>query len=511
MDGRRRAPSRPASTRSSSSARGPGGLQVSLRAPPPRRPARGHLRRRRPGRDVPRWPFFQRLLSWTKPYAPAERGAREYQRYDWNSLLADEPELRSLQAEFLDGTVVLPVAPRDAAEPRGVRRAGRRSAVRYGTPLGVDAARGRARRHHVRRRDDRRRVPLPACLVLAVGVARAVDARRRPASSSRATTRTRATRRRTPASGCSSSASRTAASSSRRAWRRGRRRSPCARRRPPRRASRPSRWSASGRATSSRSRTASWASGCGSSMPRSTGSRTWATRIRVDLRRTDTGEAMSVEADEVIAATGFTCPLQDLPGPRRRDLRGEPKLPAVTPFWESASVPGIYFAGTISQAAPGLAQARHPGLLGRGARAPLQQPHPRPPPRRDALRRRRRSGRSSRAERPRAVPAARGDARPGAVAPEGVPGARRLGRAGRRPARRGDPARSCTRSTAWTGDMVAMTVEADGTGGALPGRLRPPRRPRSRSTPCRPTRCWTSRRRRTGRARRRGPDLVGAA
>jgi hypothetical protein len=32
-----------------------------------------------------RFPFFQRLLSWTKPYAPVPRGTRAYERYDWNS------------------------------------------------------------------------------------------------------------------------------------------------------------------------------------------------------------------------------------------------------------------------------------------------------------------------------------------------------------------------------------------------------------------------------------------
>ena len=58
-----------------------------------------------------RWPFFQRLLSWTKPYAPEARTAREYQRYDWNSLIADEPELRSLQAEFMDGSSYFPSRP----------------------------------------------------------------------------------------------------------------------------------------------------------------------------------------------------------------------------------------------------------------------------------------------------------------------------------------------------------------------------------------------------------------
>ena len=41
-----------------------------------------------PGGMFRRWPLFQRLLSWTKPHAPAPRGSRAYERYDWNSLLA---------------------------------------------------------------------------------------------------------------------------------------------------------------------------------------------------------------------------------------------------------------------------------------------------------------------------------------------------------------------------------------------------------------------------------------
>ncbi|HKB27708.1 MAG TPA: NAD(P)-binding domain-containing protein, partial [Candidatus Limnocylindrales bacterium] len=64
-----------------------------------------------PGGMFRRWPFFQRLLSWTKPYAPAERQSRAFQRWDWNSLLAREPELRGLQAEFMDGTSDFPSRP----------------------------------------------------------------------------------------------------------------------------------------------------------------------------------------------------------------------------------------------------------------------------------------------------------------------------------------------------------------------------------------------------------------
>jgi hypothetical protein len=79
-----------------------------------------------------RWPFFQRLLSWTKPHAPAPLGTREYQRYDWNSLLADEPGAGSIQAEFLDATSYFPSRPAMQQSLEAfVERAG--IAVRYGT------------------------------------------------------------------------------------------------------------------------------------------------------------------------------------------------------------------------------------------------------------------------------------------------------------------------------------------------------------------------------------------
>jgi hypothetical protein len=50
----------------------------------------------------------------------------------------------------------------------------------------------------------------------------------------------------------------------------------------------------------------------------------------------------------VIAATGFTCPLRDLPD-LGVSVFGQSRLPAMTNYWESAGVPGIYFAGTIGQ------------------------------------------------------------------------------------------------------------------------------------------------------------------
>ncbi len=55
-----------------------------------------------------RWPFFQRLLSWTKPFAPEQRGTRYYERYDWNSLIGEEDRLRAIQPGLMDGTSYFP-------------------------------------------------------------------------------------------------------------------------------------------------------------------------------------------------------------------------------------------------------------------------------------------------------------------------------------------------------------------------------------------------------------------
>jgi len=64
-----------------------------------------------PGGMFRRWPFFQRLLSWTKPYAPVEHDSRAYERYDWNSLLADEPENQAIMPGLMDGYSYFPSRP----------------------------------------------------------------------------------------------------------------------------------------------------------------------------------------------------------------------------------------------------------------------------------------------------------------------------------------------------------------------------------------------------------------
>ena len=85
-----------------------------------------------PGGMFRRWPFFQRLLSWTKPHAPAVRGSPTYERYDWNSLLGDEPDTCALQPSLMDGTSYFPSRPEmEANLALFAERA--RIEVRYGT------------------------------------------------------------------------------------------------------------------------------------------------------------------------------------------------------------------------------------------------------------------------------------------------------------------------------------------------------------------------------------------
>jgi thioredoxin reductase len=307
-----------------------------------------------------RWPFFQRLLSWTKPFAPAERTAREYTRYDWNSLIAEEPELRGLQSEFMDGSSYFPARPEmEANLVAFAERA--KIQIRYGCTW------ERTRREEgpdgttfiLETTDGEYRCKI---LVLAVGVAEPWS----PSAPGMELVRHYADTR----------AAETYAGK---------------------------RLFIIGKQNSGFELTsglASWASSvvvCSPSPAKTsvqtkslTGVRARYVQpfedsylglgvsiidasidqvvpvgngFRIDVKRTDNGAPMSVEADEVISATGFTCPLRDLP-----DLGvatfGQAKLPAVTPMWESVSVPGIFFTGTISQAAPGLRKHGIPGYSG---------------------------------------------------------------------------------------------------------------------------------------------------
>jgi thioredoxin reductase len=329
---------------------GPGGLQVSY--------CLGRLGVEHavisaddgPGGMFRRWPLFQRLLSWTKRYAPAPRRTAAFERYDWNSLLADEPEHRSLQVEFMDGSSSFPSRPEMErrisafAEQTGIR-------VRYGCRWTAtrreDGPAGE--RWVLETTDGEYRARY---LVIAVGVAEpytpefpgaeltAHYADTRPVESY-AGRRVFIIGKQNSgfelASGLLGWASRIVLSSPS-----------------------PARLSVNTRSlVGVRARYVQpyedHVLGGGvtvldaalESVERDGDS------FLVRLRTTGSGDELRIPADEVIAATGFVCPLLDLPQLGVATF-GQSRLPAQTPFWESTSLPGLFFAGTISQGSVGL-------------------------------------------------------------------------------------------------------------------------------------------------------------
>lgn len=61
-----------------------------------------------PGGMFRLYPIFQRLLSWSKPDAPAEPGTRAYEWFDHNSLVAEEPGHQALVPGLMDRTYMVP-------------------------------------------------------------------------------------------------------------------------------------------------------------------------------------------------------------------------------------------------------------------------------------------------------------------------------------------------------------------------------------------------------------------
>jgi thioredoxin reductase len=303
-----------------------------------------------PGGMFRRWPHFQRLLSWTKPYSPEERGTRAYERYDWNSLLTDDPAARSLQAGFMDGSSYFPsrsemqqnleaFVDRTALPIRyGCRwEATRREEGPGGPWVVLETSDG-----EYRCRDA----------IFAVGVA---EPRRstipgielahhyaevRPVESYAG--------RRVFIIGKMNSgfelasgllpwaASITLSSPS------------------PAKLSVVTHSLVGVRARYTQPFEDN-ALGGGvvilnasiEGVERADGA------LLVRVRRTDTSEALTYPADDVIEATGFVCPLLDLPALGVATF-GLARVPAQTTWWESATVPGIWFAGTITQGQPGL-------------------------------------------------------------------------------------------------------------------------------------------------------------
>ena len=304
-----------------------------------------------PGGMFRRWPFLQRLLSWTKPHAPVERGTRAYERYDWNSLLGDEPGTRALQPTLMDGSSYFPSRPEmEANLVAFVDRTG--LAIRYncrwtgtsretgpdGDGFALETTDGR---YHCR------------TLVVAVGVA---EPHTPPGPGMELTDHYADVRPVETYAG-------------RRVFIAGKQNSgfeiatgllPWARQivlaSPSQaRLSVDTRSLVGVRARYVQPFEDHVLGGGVSVLDAAIDRIERATNgeFVVHLRRTDGGADLVLEADDAIAATGFVTPLVDLPALGVATF-GASGLPAQTPWWESVSVPGIFFAGTIGQGAKGL-------------------------------------------------------------------------------------------------------------------------------------------------------------
>lgn len=304
-----------------------------------------------PGGMFRRWPFFQRLLSWTKPHAPAVRGSPTYERYDWNSLLGDEPDTCALQPSLMDGTSYFPSRPEmEANLALFAERA--RIEVRYGT-------RWTGTRQVSTPDGDRFEVETTdgtysaRVLVIAVGVAEPYTP---PGIGMEHTHHYADVRpvqeyadRRVLIIGKQNSGFELASGLL-----------PWARQLI---VSSPSKVRLSvdtKTLVGVRARYVQpyedYVLGGGVSVLDAATDRIERTadgRLTVHLRRTDGGADLAIEVDDAISATGFVSPLVDLPELGVTTF-GASKLPVQTPWWESATVPGIFFAGTIGQGSKGL-------------------------------------------------------------------------------------------------------------------------------------------------------------
>ncbi|HEY1512423.1 MAG TPA: NAD(P)-binding domain-containing protein [Gaiellaceae bacterium] len=296
-----------------------------------------------PGGMFRRWPVYQRLISWTKPDAPFEPGTREYEWYDHNSLVGDEPGHQALVRGFMDRAYDVPARHEMEA---GLAAFAEHVEVRYecewlstsrdenGFVLGTSDGEYRCR----------------VC-VFAIGVTEPWSA---PIPGLDSAPHYAATRTPEQYEGKS-------------VFIVGKRNS----------------------AFELAQGLLPWASRIVLASPRPVqtavlafsplsirylspymqhirgGSGSFVLDAAIDrverdadgyrIRASGTtweGE-VEVEADEVIAATGFRAPMRDLPE-LGVAMVSDGRLPAQTPYWESVSVPGIYFAGNVMGASAGL-------------------------------------------------------------------------------------------------------------------------------------------------------------
>jgi len=299
-----------------------------------------------PGGMFRRFPFFQRLLSWTKPFAPVPREDRYYEWYDWNSLLADEAGARAIMPDLMDGTSSFPSRPEmERNLATFVERTGLR--VRYDCRW--ESTRRDGERFVLTTSDGEYRC---AVAIFAVGIAEPykpdtpgfdlaahyADTR---AAESYAGKRLFIVGKENSgfelATGLLQWAQRIVLASPR-----------------------PAKLS-----VNTHSLLGVRARYVQPFEDQNLGGGVFILNASIDrieragdgyrvfCLRSEGGTELAIDADEVIAATGFVCPLRDLPE-LGVSVFGRSQLPAMTNYWESASVPGVYFAGTIGQGVAGM-------------------------------------------------------------------------------------------------------------------------------------------------------------
>ena len=331
---------------------GPGGLQLSYSL---RRLGVDHALisgDEAPGGMFRRWPVFQRMLSWTKPFTGLERTSRAYERFDWNSLLADEEECRAVMPALMDGSSYFPSRPE---MQKGLETFAQRARVRVRFGCRWESTQMIPSPTHggmefiLTTSDGEYRAPI---VVFAVGVAEPY----RPSIPGLESVphygdfRPVETYRdhRVFIIGKQNSGFEIATGLL-----------PWARQLVLASPS-PAKLSVvTHTLVGVRARylqpyeDAALAGGVVILDAAIEEVRRAGDSFRVRTKDAATNRELELEADDVIAATGFVSPLRDLPALGVATF-GQSRLPAQTPFWQSATVRGIYFGGTITQGSAGL-------------------------------------------------------------------------------------------------------------------------------------------------------------
>ena len=298
-----------------------------------------------PGGMFRRLPIFERLISWTKPEAPYARGTREYELFDHNSLVAEEVEYQACAPAEMDRSYDVPSrAEMEAALSAFAERAGLR--VRYGCRW--EATRPENGGFVLETSDGEYRC---RAVIFAVGVTTPwtapipglehathyVDVRRAEEYRGRSVF---IVGKRNSAFEIANSllpwASRIVLASPRTIRTDVLGHSPL-------------------RTRYLQPLDEHVRGGFGTSIIDASIERVVRTPdgFRVEARGTSWSGPLMFDCDEVIAATGFRAPLKDLPKLGVATV-ADGRIPAQTAFWESVSVPGVYFAGNATQGSQGL-------------------------------------------------------------------------------------------------------------------------------------------------------------